>query len=382
MKRSTPFLLQTMYGLLAHALIACAHAGFPNPDPDYVFSFPKDHGNHPAFKIEWWYVIGHLYADTDSQQRYGFQATFFRNREHPVSATPQQAASPTFGETQIYMAHMSLTDLRAKKYQHETRLNRDGWNAYSRENTLDLRNGDWTFHLTADDNNQERFMLHATIGGVTRLQLQFQPLKPRVLFGEPGSSVSIKGDEPDARSYYITYTRLATNGTLTIDDQTIPVSGEAWMDHEISSNQVGAEIKGWDWTCIQFKDGRELKAYRLRTENTQISPHSRLIWIDQTNTLTYRKPDAYEWIEDGYWTSPETGARYPNRVILQTKDPQTQQTVRYSIIPLYAAQEMTDTISDIQYWEGACTVEDAAGRTVGNAYLELTGYAKDLSPRQ
>ena len=51
--------------------------GFAVPQPGHRFTFPRDHGNHPDFKIEWWYVTGHLYADAG--RRFGFQATFFRS---------------------------------------------------------------------------------------------------------------------------------------------------------------------------------------------------------------------------------------------------------------------------------------------------------------
>ena len=38
--------------------------------------FPADHGAHPAFRTEWWYLTGHL--DGEDGRRFGFQVTFFR----------------------------------------------------------------------------------------------------------------------------------------------------------------------------------------------------------------------------------------------------------------------------------------------------------------
>jgi hypothetical protein len=35
-------------------------------------------------------------------------------------------------------------------------------------------------------------------------------------------------------------------------------------------------------------------------------------------------------------------------------------------------------LGGIAYWEGACRVRDAAGKEVGSAYMELTGYAAEL----
>ena len=42
--------------------------------------FPRDHGAHPEFRTEWWYLTG--YADTGTANKphlIGFQITFFRS---------------------------------------------------------------------------------------------------------------------------------------------------------------------------------------------------------------------------------------------------------------------------------------------------------------
>jgi predicted secreted hydrolase len=45
--------------------------------------FPRDHGAHPDFRTEWWYVTGAL----DSPQAdIGFQLTFFRSRPGTAEA--------------------------------------------------------------------------------------------------------------------------------------------------------------------------------------------------------------------------------------------------------------------------------------------------------
>ena len=38
-------------------------AGFARAQRRREFSFPADHGAHPAFRTEWWYVTGHLAGD-------------------------------------------------------------------------------------------------------------------------------------------------------------------------------------------------------------------------------------------------------------------------------------------------------------------------------
>ena len=58
--------------------------GFALPQTGHVFSFPRDFGSHDDFKIEWWYVTGHLFGDDG--HRFGFQATFFRSAGSPTNS--------------------------------------------------------------------------------------------------------------------------------------------------------------------------------------------------------------------------------------------------------------------------------------------------------
>src|ERR1700759_3293027 len=58
--------------------------GFATVTPGKVFSFPADHGPHPDFRIEWWYVTANL---TDAQgAACGLQWTLFRQA---TAAGPQ-----------------------------------------------------------------------------------------------------------------------------------------------------------------------------------------------------------------------------------------------------------------------------------------------------
>jgi predicted secreted hydrolase len=90
-----------------------------------------------------------------------------------------------------------------------------------------------------------------------------------------------------------------------------------------------------------------------------------------------RKSD-FNWDVLERWTSPATGAVYPVRVRLTSTDPVSGQRVALTLVPLAKDQELGGKSDGISYWEGACRVLDADGREIGSAYLELTGYAKDL----
>src|SRR4051812_15988620 len=61
--------------------------------PGRPLRFPADHGAHPEFRTEWWYVTGWLRgADV---RDLGFQVTFFRTRpsvdqKNPSAFAPRQ----------------------------------------------------------------------------------------------------------------------------------------------------------------------------------------------------------------------------------------------------------------------------------------------------
>ena len=344
--------------------------GFSIPQAGKTFSFPRDHGNHPDFKIEWWYVTGHLFAEDG--RRFGFQATFFRQA---ASSKPDAGTNPLFQHQQFHLAHMALLDVKTGKFLHQERLNREGWDAASSVETLDVSNGNWSLQMT--DVTSQTMKLRGSVLGEADFDLSLSPAKPLVVFGENG--VSRKAQLPTAASHYLTFTRLKTSGTLRLGDVLFNVKGEAWMDHEISSSQLSQEQAGWDWASIQLKDGREIMVYRLRKKDGSMDEFSTLAWIDAAANVQHFKPDRYKWAELGHWKSPLTGANYPIRVGIQTTDPVTQTSVSFTLEPLAEAQEQTGVLGGSAYWEGACRVLDDKGNDVGSAFLELSGYTGDLA---
>ena len=138
------------------------------------------------------------------------------------------------------------------------------------------------------------------------LQLPDRPLKPLVAFGERG--LSRKGGDPAAVSWYWTYPRLELEGHLLWQEHRIAVRGTGWMDHEISSSQLGSELAGWDWTAIQLTDRAEVKAtYRLRTADGGADPWSAVYWIDAAGDIRSVYAADFTWETDAQWRSPESG---------------------------------------------------------------------------
>src|SRR5437899_5830539 len=75
--------------------------GYARVDRGRTFSFPTDHGPHPEFRIEWWYVTANLRDAAGTA--YGAQWTLFRQALQPGTALEGWATQ------QVWMAHAAVT---------------------------------------------------------------------------------------------------------------------------------------------------------------------------------------------------------------------------------------------------------------------------------
>ncbi len=203
------------------------------------------------------------------------------------------------------------------------------------------------------------------------LDLLLSDLKPPVLQGERG--YSRKGPEPGNASYYVSRTRIAAQGTVTVGDKTYVVSGLSWMDQEWSTSALGPEQVGWDWFSIQLDDGSELMAFQLRRADGSVDAFSSGTLIAADGATRTLGPDDFTITPTATWRSPRSGGVYPAGWILTVP----AADLRLEITPWLADQEMQ--VSYI-YWEGAVRAAGtSAGRPVtGNGYVELTGYAGSM----
>lgn len=329
--------------------------GFAIPQKGRVFEFPRDHGSHPEFRTEWWYVTGHL--DAKDGGRYGFQVTFFRQARRQDGKT-----------LHLHLAHAALLDAKTGRFVHEERLNREGWDAASAEATLAVRNGNWSLKL---DEKTQLLHIAATVKDEVLLRLELEAAKPLVVFGKDG--VSRKGATDSAASHYLTWPRLKTTGTVKQGAAEHAVSGEAWMDHEFSSSQLEGGQVGWDWAALQLKDGREIMVYRMRRKDGTMDTASTLAVVERDGTVRHLASDAFAWEVLGTWKSRRNNAEYPIRLRIRFEGES------FELKPLAEDQEQDGGITRLPYWEGACDVIDSQGQIAGRAFLELAGYAGDLA---
>jgi predicted secreted hydrolase len=206
------------------------------------------------------------------------------------------------------------------------------------------------------------------------LRLSTRPLKPLVFQGPNG--LSRKARDPAAASQYYSFTRLRTEGRLTVDGRAWTVSGESWMDKEFGSSQLGPGQAGWDWFALQLADGRELMLYLLRARGGGVD-FARGTLVTAAGGAQYLGAEEWRVRATARWQSPETGAEYPARWLVEVP----AEGVRVEVVPELADQEnRSRLVSDLYYWEGAVRLLAPDGAPAGRGYVELTGYGKSRRP--
>jgi len=196
-----------------------------------------------------------------------------------------------------------------------------------------------------------------------------------VLEGVQG--LSRKGEGTGEASYYYSYPRLATAGSLRLGEESFAVSGLSWFDHEFSTSSLSANEAGWDWFCLQLDNREEIMLYALRDKSGGIDPASEGTWVKADGTSERLPPGSFSIAHTGSWHSAQSGATYPAGWRLLVPSHQAELTVT----PLLADQELRlNRMGALDYWEGACSNQGTvAGHTVaGVGYTELTGYAGNL----
>jgi predicted secreted hydrolase len=342
------------------------HAGFAQADAPRTFRFPRDHGPHPEFRQEWWYVTGNL--DAAGGARFGFELTFFRFALAPqtaAAAAPASAGS-AWRTREIWMAHFAVTDVAAQRFRFAQKLSRRALGlAGGRPAPPAVWIDDWSLGYAPGESGT--WTLRAAQPGYA-IELTLQPQTTPVLNGDEG--LSRKAPEPGAASYYYSVPRLAVRGRLLRDDEALAVDGHAWLDREWGSGGLGARQSGWDWFALQLQDGSELMFYALRDKDGARDPYSAGTWVGADGSVQRLASQevALEVLE--HWSNA-AGDRYPARWRLRIPRLALDLTVR----PVLADQELK---SAPRYWEGAVDVGGAAqGRSLGGrGYVELVGYAR------
>ncbi len=348
------------------------------------FVFPQDHGSHPDFRTEWWYLTAVL---RDALGRdYGVQFTVFRQ----ALAAPRDSRSGPWHLGQVYLGHLAVTDVASGRHLAAERVARGHPQLaqVSGETGLDLYLDGWqlrshptagrpaaaapalTFDLTAQHAGDAR----APAFGV---RLQVQQRAAIVLQGRQGLSMKSAA----TGSYYYSMPRLAVSGVLTLPQGEVEVQGSGWLDREWSTALLPPEVKGWDWMALNFDDGRGLMAFQLRRRDGRRNAHDHGILLAAdaaAQGVVTRQDEGVRLLQAADFTLlPQRHWRDGQGVLWPVEWSLTLDGRRYVVAAMLDDQVMNTAIL---YWEGLVTVRDETDTPLGRGYMEMTGYGPEPQP--
>jgi geranylgeranyl pyrophosphate synthase/predicted secreted hydrolase len=366
---------------------------------------------HASSATEWWYLNLH-FKDAQGNDYSAF-AAFFRVVKHTDPATGKKSYA--------HALNWALTDVTAKRYVHESVLDKDSpavvkkqldgghvvrdprlKRAYleilakgnvplpdrmfkdGKEPRVDLDKLHLDFEsarLTKD--KAGRYVLVCTTPNKrTGVELVLTPQKPPVRHGLDGV---VKGHDGDDMFYYC-IPRCAVTGFFTSDGVRKPVaSGSGWYDHEFGG--VPQEDTGtpgmqyaWNWAAIQLDNGVDVSVATLVDPRTKPfrTMESRAIVIgadgarSQPGDLTFVGEES-EAAAHPPWTSVRTFNTYPTswRVSMPSAG------VELTLTAPFPDQEFVTLIAKPGFWEGRL---DVAGTYMGApvkglAFIERNGFS-------
>ncbi|TVR60879.1 MAG: carotenoid 1,2-hydratase [Gemmatimonadales bacterium] len=357
-----------------------------------AFRFPDDHGPHPEYRTEWWYLTGNLRSGEG--ERWAYQLTFFRSSLAPEPAHRRSA----WNTNQLWMAHLAITDVENDRHVVSERFARGaGGLAGGQAEPFRVWLEDWEMwwdegsaptgaaldgpvslegleREAAGTGNGEAapglfpLRLRASEGD-WGLDLTLEAGKPPVFQGDRG--LSQKGPEPGNASFYISFTRMPTEGTIRLGDQEMTVEGASWMDREWSTSALDEEHLGWDWFSLQLHDQREIMFFELRRRDGRPEPLNHGILVEPDGSSLHLNAEDVRLEVLDHWESPLDGARYPSGWRMEIP----RLGVDLTVEPKVRDQEMNVSV---RYWEGAVKVhgQGVEGPVEGVGFVELTGYGE------
>ncbi|MDN3523062.1 lipocalin-like domain-containing protein [Halomonas ramblicola] len=340
--------------------------------PDQTLAFPEDHGAHPDYRIEWWYLTANL--EDEHGEPLGLQWTLFRRALSPPQQAPADERPGPWLADQLWMAHMAVSrgtthrvaerfarsnpsadalDGQAGAVAAPFRAWLDDWRLESRGNASGVESFERLTLSAFDGEGDERFGY--------RLELTAEG--PLVAHGDDGFSRKAADGQG---SMYVSQPFWRVEGEVTLDGETHEVSGRGWLDREWSSQLLGPGQAGWDWFSLHLDDGHKLMAFRLRGGGEAGGDYRSGTWITPQGEPRPLAPD--ELLLTPLASSTVAGREVPTRWRLEVPPAELD-----LIVEAPHSERWMDT--SVPYWEGEVVVRDRDDDApLGEGYLEMTGY--------
>lgn len=346
-------LLATFGGTLARAQgfagLGGESEGFAAVVPGKTLVFPRDHGPHPDYRIEWWYLTANL-KDANGAQ-WGVQWTLFRQ------ATAPGAQQDGWANQQIWMGHAAVTSAGIHRYAEKFARGGVG-HASAEASPFHAWIDSWEMRGLDGFNAQNVASLAVSASGADfSYALNLTADRPLVLQGDDGYS---RKSERGQASYYFSQPYFNVSGAITLGGKQIAVTGAAWMDREWSSQPLASDQTGWDWFSLHLDSGEKVMLFRLRQKDGR--NYFAGNWIERDGRSVPLAPDSITMTPAGF-TAIEN-RKLPTSWTVAIAD----RGLKIDSVPLNAKSWMGTRFA---YWEGPINFKGSHG---GVGYLEMTGY--------
>jgi predicted secreted hydrolase len=308
-----------------------------------LINLPADDAVHPytPASFEWWYWTSHL--ETDEGQKFGFLDVVYTGLFEFVPGIPAP----------LQWSDTTISDLTEGKYHFPGR-------AYLPEPATVIQGG---FKFDIGQNSvvggNGRDEIHAIVDdGARRYEVDLQ------LKSEKAPVQHMAG------GYIFDYarTRMATQGSITVDGKRHNVHGYTYFDHEWGDQlYVMATVQDWTWISMQLEDDRELVVLVLNHQDG-----TQMAWADLTDAhckTTRYEPGEFTLTTTGTWQQSST-CQYP--MGWQIAIPRAGMTL--NVTSSIVDQDIYVPGMD-HYYEGEAVVRGwDHGPVRGRAVVELTAF--------
>ena len=314
-------------------------------DPSYQITFPRDHGPHKNFRIEWWYFTANL--KSQSIENLGVQWTLFKSNLTPMSSKKPKHVNG------FWMAHSAITT-KNFHYSEERFAREKGAQAGVTLDPFKAWIDNWSMK---GDNKLETIQLESS-GVDFSYSLKLSTKISPVLQGDKGFS---EKSEQGAASHYYSQPFYSVQGWVILNGKRHVVEGVGWLDREWSSNLLNEKQLGWDWFSLHLDNGQKVMLFKVRQKNgNEFLSGS---WINRDGTKKSLSSTDFDLEEMAYSTIK--GKQIPTKwkISFFGSDPIT--------INANALNTNSWMETSFPYWEGPISV---SGSLSGVGYLEMTGY--------
>jgi len=334
--------------------------GFARVRDRWEFRFPEDHGPHPDYRTEWWYLTGVL--TRRAPPPLGFQLVLAR-----LALTPQppQRAS-AWAASEVYLGLLTLSNPQAGRPFASLQTSRAALGlAGAKTDPIKVWLGGWRLqHRSGEDSDSPGWRLNATTD-TYEVDLLLRSTKV------PALTSDLRGRAGALAPPFHLYVqpRLEVQGTLRIADDAWPIDGHLSLEHAWGELPLPGGPVARDRFVLYLDDGRELFCIRTHRVDGSGKPDNSCLLIGPSGSGQALSGAALKLDPVEYWSNPGSRVRYPLSWALRAPE----HNLDLRLTPVSQSEEVNLWAPT---WAGPLRLRGTSdkGPVAGAGFMQLTGY--------